>query len=848
MWSRQRRPDEDFAREVDAHVQLEADRLVEAGLSPEAAAREARKRFGNAALARERFYYSRRSPWLDHLSQDLRTALRGIRRYPIACAIAVISLGGGIGATTITLLLRNAIFIAPPPLYQDPAALYSLRSPTPDNQRRFVPVALFRTWLEDPGLAAMMSAAGPPRQQDIRAGDQVVSRSVRPVSADLFARLGVAPEIGAPMHEWPAGGDPPAMLSAGVWFNLFNMRTDVVGTSLLIDGVPHTIIGVMPPRFWFATMQGPVWTRLDLDTAPADTPVDVIVRKPAALSEAALLDRLSVGVAALASQLPADQRQMRINAYPVRGTPVGNSVGPFVIILLTGAVLLTLLIACTNVAVLMMAQWTSREHEIAIRASLGGSRGRIVRSLLTESTVIAIAGGLLGVALTFALRGVAIRNLPTMDKYDLTIDWSMIVQSALVTIAAGLLTGVAPAFYETRRLHVNPLNAIRGSDRVRQRWRHALVVFEIAATVALLVSTGAMLASYRKNLNDSPGFDTKPIFSAGVEDPNGVKSDALLARVRAIPGIAAAEITTTIPYLAGGVVRRAAPDAASTAPIPARGGSIGPDYFSTLGVTMRAGRVFNAGDAANSARVAIVNDLLARQLWPEAVDAPHAAVGRELWLEGQPHTVVGVVAGYAATATQPVRPSVFTPFAQLQPPPKEADVMVRASGDPVPLTQTVRRELAGIGGSVTVAGVTTIDQIKQIIGQEIIVGTFPLFPLIATGMLLTAAGLYGVLAFAVSRRATELAVRIAVGATGRDLLRLVAVHSLRMLGIGSAIGIGLTFALTRVAQGRGGVFDSPGWQAFVVPMLLILVIGTIATLIPMRRALKINPTVLLRSM
>src|SRR5687768_13105395 len=198
------RPDEDFAREVESHVQLEADRLVEEGMTPEAARLAAQKRFGNAALARERFYYSRRSLWLDQLSQDVRTALRGIRRYPIACAIAVISLGGGIGATTITLLLRNAIFIAPPPLYQDPAALYSLRSPTPDNQRRFVPVALFRTWLEDPGLAAMMSAAGPPRQQDIRAGDQVVSRSVRPVSADLFARLGVAPEIGTPMHEWPA--------------------------------------------------------------------------------------------------------------------------------------------------------------------------------------------------------------------------------------------------------------------------------------------------------------------------------------------------------------------------------------------------------------------------------------------------------------------------------------------------------------------------------------------------------------------------------------------------------------------------------------------------------------------
>ena len=166
------------------------------------------------------------------------------------------------------------------------------------------------------------------------------------------------------------------------------------------------------------------------------------------------------------------------------------------IVLLTSAVLLTLLIACTNVAVLMMAQWTSREHEIAIRASLGGSRGRIVRSLLTESTLIAIAGGLLGLSLTYSLRGLAVRNVPTAAMFDMAIDWAIVVQSAVVTVAAGLLTGVAPAVYETKRLHVNPLNAIRGSDRVRQRWRHALVVFRSRRRVALLVSTGAMLASY----------------------------------------------------------------------------------------------------------------------------------------------------------------------------------------------------------------------------------------------------------------------------------------------------------------------------------------------------------------
>ena len=842
-----KRSDEDFAREVESHVQLEADRLVDEGLTPEAARAEAQRRFGNTALARERFYYASRSLWFDQLKQDVRTARRGIKRYPIACAIAVISLAGGIGATTITLLLRNAIFLAPPPLYQDPEALAYVRSPTPDNQRRLVPAGLFRTWLDDPALAGALGAATEPRPQDLRAGDRVESRPVRAVTAELFTRLGVRPMIGTPMEEWPEGGDPPVMLSAGTWFSMFNMRDDIVGTPLLIDGRAHTVIGVMPRRFWFASMDGPVWTRMDVAAIAAESPLNVVVRQPASLSPAALIERLRAGGETFASQLPADQRQVRVTTLPVRGTPMGNAIGPFVIILLTGAVVLTLLIACTNVAVLMMAQWTSREHEIAIRASLGGARGRIIRSLLTESTLIAVAGGALGVALTFALRGVAVRNVPTAALYDMSIDWTIIAWSGVVTLAAGLLTGVAPAFYETRRLHVNPLNAIRGSDRVRQKWRHALVVFEIAATVALLVSTGAMLSSYARSLTDSPGFDTRPMLSASVNDPEGLDPRLLLDRLRTLPGVAAVEVATTVPYLAIGPRRRVSPDPASVAAQQVRGGAVGPQYFSTLNVPMRAGRMFAEADTAGSDAVAVVNDVLANQLWPTADASPAAAIGRQIFIEGRPHLVVGVVAGYAMTAIQPARPAVFTPFAQLQPPPRRAELMIRAAGDAAPMTQTVRREITATGGRATVSGVTTVEQIKTIIGQEILVGTFPLFPLIATGMLLTAAGIYGVLAFAVSRRATELAVRIAIGATRRDVLRLVAAHSLRMLGVGSAIGIALTFALTRIAQGRGGVFDSPHWQAFVVPMLLILVIGTIATLIPMRRALRINPSSLLRT-
>ena len=846
---RSTRPDEDFAREVDAHLQLEADRLVaEEGLSPEAARLEARKRFGNATLVKERYYYSRRSLWFDQLQQDLRTALRGIRRYPIACAIAVISLAGGIGATTITLLLRNAIFVAPPPLYHDAASLSYLRAPTPTSPRGLVPAELFKLWLNDAAFNGAVAAVSAPRQQNVRAGDQVVSRPIRAVTPNILTTLGVRPLLGRSFEQWDDRGDPPVIIGAGVWFNLFDQREDAIGQSILIDGKAHTVIGVMPRRFWYSSMESLIWTRIEPAAIPGAAMLDVVIRRPHGMNEAAISERLGAGLAAFIAQLPADQRQVRFVILPMRGTPIGNAVGPIVVILLTSAVLLTLLIASTNVAVLMMAQWTSREHEIAVRASLGGSRGRIIRSLLTESTLIAVAGGLLGIALTFALRGVAIRNVPTAEMFDLSIDWVIVVQAAMVTIAAGLLTGVAPAFYETRRLHINPLGAIRGSDRVRQRWRHALVVFEISTTVALLVATGAMLASYGKSLNDSPGFETRPIFSARVEQVNGINPERILERIRSVKGVASAEVALTVPYLAIGPGFQVSSDPAATVPIEARGGAIGPEYFTTLGVRLRAGRAFESRDAAGNEPVAIVNDLLAGQLWPSASgDAVAAALGRQVFIERRPHTVIGVVTGYSVTAIRPVRPMAFTPFAQLQEAPHRAEFVVRADGDPGPLTQTVRREVDALGGGIVVDGVTTIDQIKQIIGQEIIVGTLPLFPLIATGMLLTAAGIYGVLAFAVSRRATELAVRMAVGATGRDLLKLVAAHSLRMLGAGTAIGVALTYALTRIAQGRGGVFDSPGWEAFVVPMAIILVIGTIATLIPMRRAMRINPSSLLRT-
>ena len=842
---RPNRRDEDFAAEIGAHLQHEADRLIAEGMSPDEARFAAARRFGNVARVRERFYYSQRSTFLDLLKQDLRTALRGIRRYPIACVIAVISLAGGIGATTVTLVLRNAIFLAPPPLYAEPDELYAVRSPTPQSPRRLIPAGLMKTWLRDAELGGNVAAAMPPRQRDVKIGEQLGNAAVRAVTPNLFKVLGVPPALGTSLHESPADAEPPAVLSGAAWLRLFDARDDVVGMSILIDGIPHRVIGVMPRRFWFSAMDGPIWTRAELSAVTDDTPVTVVVRRPSTMSEAALAEWLNVSAAEYAASLPAGDREFRVTARNVRGTPIGDNIGPTVVILLTTAVVLTLLIACTNVAVLMMAQWTAREHEIAIRASLGGARWRIIRSLLTESILIATVGGILGVALTVALRGLAVRRVPTAALFELSIDPLILIAVALLTFAVGLLTGIAPALYETSRLQVNPLTTIRGSDRVRQRWRHVLVVFEIAATVALLVSAGAMLSSYARSFTESPGFDPHPMLSANVEMSPSLTPRMILERLRSIPGVAAAEVATAVPYLAMGSNVQVSTTGSDRSGLTARTGAIGPDYFSTLGVAVRAGRPFTDADAAGSARVAIVNEVLATMLVPGG-DVSQI-VGELVVVDGRSYHVVGVVADYSLTAIQPPRPQVFTSFAQLQPAPTRAQFMIRATADAATLTQTVRSEISEMPGGATVAGVVTFNQIIDIIGQEIIVGTFPLFPLIATGLLLTAAGIYGVLAFAVSRRATELALRVAVGASRRDLLRLVAGHSLKLLAVGTAIGIGATYALTRVAQGRGGVFDTPGWHTFAVPLILIVSVALIATIIPLRRALAINPATLLRT-
>jgi putative ABC transport system permease protein len=782
---------------------------------------------------------------LDHLRQDLRSAFRNMRRYPIAAIVAVMSLAAGIGATTVTLTVRNVLFRKPPALYQDPGQLSRVQVGSVDRPiypiGSPVPAPLYIRWSDAFGPA--IGGALPTRERDARIDGRLQPISVRPVTANLFDLLGVQPTLGRSLSNDRARSDgQPAILSHRIWREYFDGRSDAVGKIFWIDNQPHVVIGVMPERFWLSSMGSPIWTELDRRTLTNDDTIETIVRRPAGTTPAMLEAQLRGPLADYAQTLPDNRRQLVLKASGIEGTPMAHQMSIVLPYLLATAVLLTLLIACANVAILMIAQWTARQHEIAIRASIGASRGRIVRSLLTESVVIASLGGALGICVVLAMRGWIVSR-GGAGFFDLTIDPSVLLQTMVIALTTGVLAGLAPALYETRTLHGNPLRLIVGSDRVRQRLRHSLVIFEISVTVALLVVTSSMVNGYLRTLDAQAGYSTHSLVAARVENNGGVAVTELVDVFRAVPGVASAAASTAVPFFGRGPTERVALDAAGNGTIVVERGTITPDFFSTMGVPIRAGRAFSTTDTAGT-QAAILTESLAVRLFPD-----RSAVGARVWIGQAPYDVVGTVADYSSNVLRPLgsEPRIFVPMRADARDFRRMSFVVRAQGDPAALVQRLRREGRDAAPG-NVASAETIDQIVTIVGQEILVGTAPLFPLIAIGMLLTMAGIYGVLAFAIARRSRELAVRVAVGASRRHLMSLVMAHAVRLLAIGVTLGIGLTFVLSRVLRANGGagsLYDPP-LEAFLVPIAALVTLGLVATWLPARRAARIDPIVLLR--
>jgi predicted permease len=612
---------------------------------------------------------------------------------------------------------------------------------------------------------------------------------------------------------------------------------------LWIDGRPHTVVGIMPERFWVFDMQTDIWTPLDVTAVPSDALLEVIVRRRPEVTARAVADVFEKDVVRYLNTLPSTERRAGVQIVPMQGTPIGHAIAPAVVWLIAACVILTLLIACTNVAVLVIAQWTGREREFAICAALGAGRWRIVRGLLTESLMLALFGGAFGVSATFVFLAVALRRAPSGgDFFNFAIDAGVLIRTALITVSAGILAGLAPALYETQRFQTNPLRGIP-SDRVRQRWRNALVVAEITVTIALLVVTGTIVDGYRRAVSEDLGYNVKPLLAAAVDAPKGVRIAQIQERLRGLPGVTSVGATTTPAMNRATRREQVAMDRGGSNSMMVDQAIVSSDFWKTLGIPIRTGRGFSTEeDGPNAAPVVIVNEALAERMWPG-----RNPVGMQLWTEGRRFDVVGVAADYKNVPLSQPSPAFYLPISSGAAPLSHMTFYIRSSGNPADLLQAVRSEIRGVDVDHVVSGLFTLQSIVNVIGQEILTAVYPMTPLIATGLLLSAAGIYGVLAFAVTRRSRELAVRLAMGATSGQLVKLVALLTVRLVGLGILLGIGTTFGLSRFVQGQGGVFDSPRFGVFLVPMTIIIAIGSLATWLPSRRALSVNPAALLRA-
>jgi predicted permease len=849
-WFRRARSGDDFSDEIRSHLAIETDRLIADGRSPDEAAAAARRAFGNVTRATERYHESRRIGWLDHLRQDLRGGARSLRRYPIAAIVAVLSLAAGIGATTTFLTIRDVIFEKAPPLYADPWQLSKVQVNRQDRLimpiGSYVPGDLYATWRDTMGLT--MAASLPPRGvRDVRLADRVEPVNVRAVTATFFTVLGVSPVAGRGFFAAETNaGARPALLSYQHWQEWFGGRDDAIGSTLWIDNVPHTIVGVMPARFWFSDFAPPVWTLLDAAALSAGNDLQVVIRRPGDMSHNALAARLRGSLMEYSAKLPAGRGPLQMRISAIKGTPLGDGMSIILPFVLGASVMLTLLIACANVAILMIAQWTTRELETAVRTALGATRWRLVRALVAESVLLAVCAGVLGVCVMLALRGIFLSGSRLfVQVLDLSINPVVFLQVAAVTILTGIAAGLGPALFETRSLQVDPLRGLRTSDHVRQRWSHALVVLEIMVTMALLVVAASLITGFERSSGEQMGFDPQRILTASVENRNGLPVPQLLETLRQIPGVASVAAANGVPLGGRGVQQPASMDSTGANAVVAEWISMSEEFFSTLGVPMRAGRAFTSEDTALTG-TAIVAEGLARQLYGDS-----SAIGRQIWAKGKAYDVIGVVADYTSqpTAQRLPFPKVFLPIAT---PAREITTMrfvIRADSDPSSLVQPIRRALRDAAPGMVVSNTYTYRQMLSLQGQETLLGTAPLFPLIVIGMMLTASGIYGVLAFAISRRSREIAVRVAIGADRGNQIRLVMAHSLRLVMIGLALGIALTFGLSRVVRASGGagsMYD-PELAAFVLPVVMVLAVAALATWIPVRRALRINPASLLKA-
>ena len=871
--------DSDMDEEMRSHIELRTQANIEAGMNPEEARFAALRQFGWTEAIKETCREQRGVTWLENLAQDIRYGARQLRKNPGFTAVAVLTLALGIGANTAIFSVINGVLLKPL-AYQEPERLVTILH----NGRSPVAPADFLDWRAQ-GQSFETMAAAEAWGGTLTGDDRSEAVFGIRFGEGMFDLLGVQPLVGRTFQadDFKPGNHRVLVLGYPLWKRRFGGDPNIVGRSITLSGESHTIIGVMPPQFRFT----PFWaTKAEL-AAPLDFSTRALQRGGNSLR---IFARLKAGVALTQAQAEMNAICKRLElAFPATNTGRTVQVDPLLekvvgnirpaLRVLVGAVIFVLLIACANVANLVLVRAAARQKEMAIRAALGASRWRTLRQLLTESVVLAAVAGALGLLLGY-LSVEWIKELLAGDSSsfrvrmprvaEITMDSTTFLFTLGVALMTGLVFGLAPALQTARSDQQEALKeGGRGATagRTSHRLRGALVVAEIALAVITLIGAGLMLRSFTRLAAVDPGFNARHVLSMvvslhGQPELVGEKREAfyrqLFDKIDALPGVTSASAINHLP-LAGDSWNRGL--SIEGRPIPKPGEGIAPvyrvchpGYFQTLGISIVRGRDFTELDKSDSPGAIVINEKLARTLWPG-----EDPVGKRVTLDDPRNTskwltIVGVVKNVKQMSwTSEADDELYIPFSQS---PYLTDtaghysmmtLVILTAADPINLVGAVQSAVWSVNQSSPVSSVTTLEQVvANAVWQPrfnlILIGLFA-----GLALLLGTVGIYGVMAFAVAQRTHEVGIRMALGAQTQDVLMLIVGHGMKLASIGLVIGVGGAFALTRVMTTLLYEIKPTDPATFTGVTILLTLVALVACWLPARRATKVDPMVALRT-
>lgn len=858
--------DRELGDEIAFHVELETEKNVRLGIAPDDARRLALAHFGGVQRVRQEHRDVRRLRWIEDLASDIRFAFRMLRRTPILAAAAIITIALGIGANAAMFSAVNAVVLQPLP-FPHPDRLFKVTEESAERgwHRQYASAPNMFDWRD--AIPAFQDVAG----YEYGGGSVTLTGfgdarrlHTADVTGNFFSTLGVRAEFGRTFEDAETWDARPrvALLSHRAWVREFGADPSIVGRSITLDNDSYQVVGIMPATFDFPFENLDVWCAMHWSPSIRQNEmwrrtrwIEVIARLAPGATPAAANAQLQRVSAQLARDFPAVNANTSAGLTPLHDFIVGETRLPLLVLLASVAILL--LIACANVGNLLLIQATGRQREVALRLALGAGRGRVVRQAVTESLVLSLIGGACGLALGWAgTRGlVALQPKGLLPVHTFGVDRAVMLYVAIITTAAGLLFGVAPALWTRDR---DPAEALKGGSRggtegrTVKRWGNALVIGEVALALLMTTGAGLLLRSFWQITRVDPGYDSHGVLAvnanayAVASDPSAFY-DQLMARARAIPGVtqvAAGSVPLGMQNAARSdfIARGRAPNGYETELLHFY---VSPNYFETMRVPLRRGRLFTDDDRKGAPLVIVINETLAKDYFAredpigQAVCFDKVAGPKCKW-----YTVIGVVADvHDATLENAPRITVFESTRQSG---IRGSYLLRTAGDPASLAAPVRAIARDLEPRVWVSARTADETRQQSLARpRFFAALLLLFSTV--GLVLSVVGVYALLAQLARNRTREMGIRVALGAQSSQVRWLVVRHGLRLTAVGLTAGGVIALFATRVMTTLlfGVAPNDP--PTFVGVALLLAGTSLLASWIPAVRASRANPVDALRA-